>query len=426
VTERRFRSKVVGLVTERTKAILVVFGFAAFAGVMIELQRNRGKSPEAQSSASSASAASPAITTRGATKAEVDQAIATLERGVKTGAGDPKNPWALAHGLLAFGMGFAATDGQSAVDVIGTFAEKQKLDEETVWLFPEKKEGQMVEPHRFLLVKTLLEIGVPLGRSLPTSTPEKVTLARLVGDMHRAATLPKTEADYRQLPWLLSALTFHAKRDNADAAVSVGPSVKELTSLALTHLENDHKVLLEHSGSPETAFDEGSPLAKAKRDKAGIYGQPCGGLHEIQSVLLGAALDRDPAIVSRVQKQLGVLLYRWELERAGYAALLAKHPDQGLLLRVQELKFFGHVLETLALAKSLDLADKQSEGSRRIEGAIRAVAADVTDVVRALSEGGVYDRLPAIRAEREQTYLDLIGDGCHAIHGLRLARALYD
>lgn len=413
--------------TERTKAMLVVFGFAAFAGVMIELQRTRGpKAADPANSTPSAASAPPSMTTRGATKAEIDTAIASLERGVKTGAGDPKNPWALAHGLLAFGMGFPATDGQNAVDVIGTFAEKQKLDDESVWLFPEKKDSLMVEPHRFLLVKTMLEIGVPLGRSLQTSTPEKVTLARLVGDMHRSATLPKTEADYRQLPWLLSAIAFHEKRDNADAAVNVGPSAKELTLLALAHLENDDKVLLEHSGPPETAFDEGSPLAKAKRDKTGIYGQPCGGLHEIQSVLLGAALDRDPKIVSRVQKQLGVLLYRWELERAGYAALLNKHPDQGLLLRVQELKFFGHVLETLALAKSLDLADQKSEGSRRIEGAIRATAADVVDVVKQLSDGGVYDRLPAIRQEREQTYLDLIGDGCHAIHGLRLARALYD
>jgi len=196
--------------------------------------------------------------------------------------------------------------------------------------------------------------------------------------------------------------------------------------LALDHLERDDKVLLEHSGPPETAFDEGSALTRAKQEKTGIYGQPCGGLHEIQAVLVGAALDRDPKIVSRVQKQLGVLLYRWELERAGYAALLIQHPDQGLLLRVQELKFFGHVLETLVLAKNLDLAEKSSEGARRIEGAIRATAADVADVVRALGEGGVYDRLPSIRKERAQTYLDLIGDGCHAIHGLRLARALYE
>jgi hypothetical protein len=406
--------------------MLIMFGFAAFAGVVLELQRHRDKGAPATSASPSVSVATAEKPPRAASKAEVDAAIARLEGGVMLGAGDVQNPWALAHGLVAFGMGFQASDGQSAVDVIATFAEKSKLGEETVWLFPEKKGDAPVEPHRFLLVKTLLEVGVPLGRSLTTQNGEKVTLARLVEDVHRAASLPKSEADYRQLPWLLQTLVFHEKRDNADAAASPGPSVKQLLPLALAHLEEDDKVLLEHSGPPETAFDDGSPLTRAKKDKTGIYGQPCGGLHELQAVLLGASVDRTPDVVSRTQKRLGVLLYRWELERAGYAALLRRHPDQGLLLRVQQLKFFGHVLETLTLAKSLDLTEKSSEGARRIEGAIRATAADVADVVQALHEGGVYERLPAIRKEREQTYLDLIGDGCHAIRGLRLARALYD
>ncbi len=406
--------------------MLVVFAFAAVAGILIEVQRSRGKSTPGAAPGVSASAQTASGAPRAATRQEVDQAISALERGVKQGAGDPDNPWALAHGLVAFGMGFQATDGRSAVDVIASFAEKSEIGDQTLWLFPEKKAGVMVEPHRFLLVKTLLEVGVPLGRSLTTSDGEKITLARLVDDMCRAAKAPESDADYHQLPWLLTAVVTHARRDKDAGANSPGPTPEELTKLGLARLEQDDKVLLTHTGPPEAAFDEGSPLARAKQGKIGIYGEPCGGLHEIQAVLAGVALVRDPSLISRAQKQLGVLLYRWEIERAGYAALLARHPDQGLLLRVQQLKFFGHVLETLALARSLDVVEKTTEGARRIEGAIRATAADVADVVSALSQSGVFDRLPAIRKQREQTYLDLIGDGCHAIHGLRLARALYD
>ena len=65
----------------------------------------------------------------------------------------------------------------------------------------------------------------------------------------------------------------------------------------------------------DRAFDDGSPLNTAKRDKTGIYGHSCGGLHLIQAVSAFAAASGDDAIKARVRKQLGVLLYRYDLER---------------------------------------------------------------------------------------------------------------
>jgi hypothetical protein len=38
-----------------------------------------------------------------------------------------------------------------------------------------------------------------------------------------------------------------------------------------------------------------------------------------------------------------------------------------------------------------------------------------------LGQLGVLDDVAAVRAQREQTFLDLVGDGAHAVHGLDLA-----
>jgi hypothetical protein len=70
--------------------------------------------------------------------------------------------------MVAFGADFAASDGRPATEVIVAFAEQQEVGKKKLWLVPEKKERDPVEPHRFLLVKTLLEMGVPLDKSFAT------------------------------------------------------------------------------------------------------------------------------------------------------------------------------------------------------------------------------------------------------------------
>lgn len=387
-------------------------------GIYLGVKRESKPALPPPPASSTPSAANAEVTLpRPATQAEVQAAIQTLERQVKRPAGDPKNPWALAHGLVAFGADFTATDGKKAVDVIASYAEPLPSDGGKLYLFPEKKDDNPVEPHRFLLVKTLLEVGVPLDRKLVAANGDGISLGRLVADLRKAAVTPVSDADFHQVAWQLSALVSAQVLEKPDAAPP--SSLTELLALALDRLERDQRVVSDYSGPPDHAFDDGTALNRAKRDKTGIYGHSCGGLHLVQAVTLAAARIGDDATKRRMRKQIGVLLYRYELERAAYASLLARHPEQGLLIRVQQLKFHGHVVETLALAKSSGLLEPGSQGAKAVELAMRTAAADVALVVRGLDEGGVYERLDAIRKDREQTYLDLIGDACHALHGLR-------
>jgi hypothetical protein len=408
-------------VRERTIGLLLIFGTAVITGVFFGARDGAKQDHEERlAAAPNASAELDAIPApHPASKDEIRATVSRLEGAVRAGAADAKNPWALAHGLIAFGPDFVASDGTKAVDAIARHAEERELAGGKLWLFPAKAGSEPVEPHRFLMVKTLLDVGVPLGRKLVTSTGTVLTLARLVADMHRAATLPSSDADYHQIAWLTSALALEKDLDPKTAAAAPGPKLAELEKLVLTRLETDQRVIGNYAGPVERAFDQGSPLHLAKRDKTGIYGHSCGGLHLVQAALSSVAAVGDEADRRRASKQLGLLIYRYELERTAYASLLARHPDQGLLIRVQQLKFFGHLVETLTLAEKLGLTSPDSEGGRKIAATLRTAAGDVAQVVKELDDGGVYDRLAAIRKDREQTYLDLIGDGCHALRGLR-------
>ncbi len=403
---------------ERSRNILILFAAAAAAGVYFGVTREApkpkdgGLPPRPSGSTNAVSVPAP----RAATRAEVESIQKRLGSAVRPGAGDPKSPWALAHGMVAFGADFAAADGRPASEVIVSFAEQKEISGKKHWLFPEKKGSDPVEPHRFLLVKTLLEMNVPLDKSFETATGERVTLARLVADLRAAAAEPKTDADYHHVAWQISALAEHVKRE--PKAATEPPALAGLISAALARLEADQKVVEGYGGPPEQAFDEGSPLHRAKRDKTGIYGHSCGGLHLVQAVASAVAVAGSDDDKRRLKKQLGVLLFRYELERPAYASLLLRHPDQGLLIRLQQQKFFGHLVETLTLARSLGLTGPDTEGGKRIDQTIRFATADLVDVSGGLLEGGVYERLEAIRKDREQTYLDLIGDACHALRGL--------
>ncbi len=358
-----------------------------------------------------------------ATRAEIEATLASLERDVKGGASDAKTPWALAHGLLAFGPHLEADDGRPAVDVIASFAERKQVGGKTLYVFPVKKGNSLVEPHPSLQVKSMLEAGVPLHQKLVTADATTVTLGRLVHDMELSARMPASDADWHQEAWTLSAWV-EDKRLGDKLADKGALDLDKLGVAALTRLEQDDRVLTEFHGDPTSAFDPGSPLRKAKQDRTGIYGHSCGGLHLVQAVIDSVMLDGDATGKQRLRKQLGVLLFRYEAERQVYAGLLARHPEAGLALRAQQQKFFGHLLETLGLARKLGAYDPKTDGGRRIDRVMLDAAGDLANTVKQLEQGGVYQRLDQIKKQHEQTYLDLIGDGCHAIRGLRRTLSL--
>ena len=145
----------------------------------------------------------------------------------------------------------------------------------------------------------------------------------------------------------------------------------------------------------------------------------CGGLHFVQAALRAAAGSGSVELRTRALRQLALLLRRYDAERALYASSVRSHPEARLIVSGQQLKFFGHLLETLALARELGLLDQDAALGRAVDDARQRAAADVLAVLAQLEAEHAYQRLPELGVQRPQLQLDLIGDGCHALHGLR-------
>jgi hypothetical protein len=371
---------------------------------------------DAQRMAARPAAADPG--TLPATRPAAEQALAWLQAQVRVPAADPNNPWALAHGLLAFGKDFQTRDGRNAVLVAAAFAEPQVSQSAGShrYGFPVERAGKPVEPHPYLLAKTFHEIGVDRAFRMRASDGARLDLQRLSGDMRASVHEPRSGAEWHQAAWWLAALELDRSRSPQRTA-QPDPELVHLRESALARLEADDAVIA--APSTADAFAATAPMGAAKRNKSHIYGHPCGGLHFVQAVLRAAAASGSQDFTARTQRQLRLLVTRARLERILYADMLREHPDASLLIAGQQLKFFGHVLETLALAEELGLLRTDVELASSVNTARRETTADLLGAVARLKQLHAYDRLAELAEKQSQLVLDLIGDGCHAVHGLR-------
>ena len=352
----------------------------------------------------------PAAPAPAATRSAAERAIGRLEDTLRAAAGDADSPWALAHGLLAFGKDYRARDGRSAVLVAASFAER-RIDEDGRTIrygFTAARNGKPVEPHPYLLVKTFLEVGVDPDLGFVTADGTTIDVRRLITDMRASVREPQTDAQWHDAAWWLTALELDQTAQSTE--------LPRWRAAALARLEADDAVLAAQAADP---FHPSAPMGAAKRGKTHIYGHPCGGLHFVQAVLRAASASGSTEFRARASRQVRLLLRRHEAERALYAEMLRTHPAAKLVVSGQQLKFFGHLLETLALADELGVLRDDAGLQGAVTAARRTVAGDLLATLAALQTERAYERLPELAVDKPQLHLDLIGDGCHAIAGLR-------
>jgi hypothetical protein len=326
-------------------------------------------------------------------------------------ASDPRNAWALAHGIHLEGKGFKARDGRLAADVIiADFLRRDGAPEgQGLYFEPVTPQGIPVEPHPALQVKTLLLAGFSPSRKFQAAWGP-VTLGALVEDLQR--DFRAETAIQPHGAWALDALGQVLKpgatfRDGAGQTVKFDTVMDE----ALAALEREHA---------ELAAGMKARLPQVPKQKQGIYTHPCGGLHFFQAV---ASWARYPAVRKawggRLDAQVEVLIYRLGSEARQYEAALAQAPQQHrLALLSQSLKFYGHFLETLGRYQretGWAPTPAQRQAVTRAHQLLEAT-------VRRLGEAGAFQSqsLEELSRRQPQLYLDLVGDACHAAHGLAL------
>jgi hypothetical protein len=342
-----------------------------------------------------------------ATPAPAPPSAAEQLRAVcRTQAADPRNAWALAHGMTLEGRGFKARDGRLAADVIiADFLRRDGTPTGQGLSFePFTAGGLPVEPHPALQVKTLVLAGFPLSRKFQAAWGP-VTLGALVEDLQR-----DFRADMATSPqgaWALDALG-QVLKPGATFRNGAGETVRfdAVMDEALTTLERAHADL---------AVGMKAGLPQVPKLKQGIYTHPCGGLHFFQAV---ASWARHPPVRKawggRMDAQVEVLIYRLGSEARQYEAALTEAPQHRLALLSQSLKFYGHFLETLGRYKRETGWTPTPAQRQAVTRAHQLLAA----TVRRLGEAGAFQRLEELSRRQPQLYLDLVGDACHAAQGL--------
>ena len=265
---------------------------------------------------------------------------ARLRAHCRTWASDPKNPWALAHGITLEGRGFKARDKRLAAEVIITdFLRHEGTGPSRNLRFDTyAADGTPVEPHPALQVKTFVLAGYPLSHAFRAAWGP-VTLGELVKDLKR--DFRPTDATSPHGAWTLDALS-HVLSPGDTFPSGTGEPVRfdAVMDEALATLEHAQADLL-------AGMKAGQP--QVPKRKQGIYAHPCGGLHYFQAV---AGWARHPGVRkawgTRLSTQVDVLFYRLDSESRQYqAASASAPPEYHLPLLVQQVKFYGHFLETL-------------------------------------------------------------------------------
>lgn len=306
---------------------------------------------------------------------------------------DVGQPWVLTHALLALGP--EAGEGRLLDQLAARWAEV-----EGGLHFPREREGVRVEPHSDLVLKTMVERSVMPTRSLPVGGETST-----VADLYRSVfARPWATDDRPGATWDDSAWTLHA------LAAWTAPGDRRLQRAAgavTTRLVMD----MEAVAAP---MRTGAPLVKQKQ---GIFAYTCGGAHLVQAAatLVGRG-HGSPEDRQRLLTMLPAHSWRLEAELKLVDEAIAAHPDYRLLLVIQRLKLLGHWLETTHRLAALSLFEPDDTWRAQVRRANAALA----DTVAALEAAGVFDELASVRAEREQTWLDLLGDSSHALHALEL------
>lgn len=342
-----------------------------------------------------------------------DTSFASAARGhcQRYGA-NPKNPWALAHGITAFGATFRASDGRPAANAVVTdYLQRLPLPSghTTLGFARFSPDGTPIEPHTDMHVKTLLLAGIPPRRSFATKLGAPTTLASLVRDTERRFLGETREAaDWGEAAWTLDVLSL--SHSPASATLTSADGARQDLSIvmdqALAALEAANLEFVQ-------AIEANTPVVP--KHKQGIYAQACGGFHFVQAVLGWA---RHSSIrrrwATRIDTQIAVLFYRFDSERQQYESAIARAPQYRLEVLTQMLKFYGHFLETTARLHR----DLHWVPSPRQKHTLRIARALLDATSRDLDEIGAWRNAEQLRASKPQIYLDLIGDACHAVHGI--------
>jgi hypothetical protein len=313
----------------------------------------------------------------------------------------PEDPWAVCHGVRAMGREFTLVGGRRAVDwLLETHLESVSVNGRSCLAFPVAAE---VHPNAFL--KTLLEAGVPPDHAF-THQGRRRTL-REATEAARLLFRPReVMGDANMLPWSIIAFARTTSPLRARWTNAWGEPV-DLDAV----VEGALRLLEEASRPLAQAMAENRPEAM----RAPVHAFTCGGTHMLYALLTAvhsgyAGRDR----VARVEALVHLMVWRLgadaRLIERFYAAR-ARLPGASLYEADAKVKVLGHAEECLAFATLRDLVKLRPDQQARRRAAVTSLRRMIADVRE--------PDLDQVRRHHPELFRQLVGDICHARHGLR-------
>jgi hypothetical protein len=301
------------------------------------------------------------------------------------------------------GRDFALKSGRRAVDwLLETQIVSLTANANEVLAFP-----LAVEVHPNMFLKTLLEAGVPLDHSF-VHRGRKRTLRDVVESAHALFRPAEVISDPNMLPWSLIAFarTTSPLRGRWTNAWGESVDFDRVVESALRLLEEASKPLMEAmlGDRPETT-------------KAPVHGFTCGGTHMLYGLLTAvqagyAGRDR----LGRVRQQTDLMLWRLSADLGlidGFYRERSGRPGASWYEADAKLKLLGHGQECLAFATHRGVTTLNESQQAQWRRAVTTLGRMIEDIEgRNMAEARDIDR---------ELFRQLVGDTCHARHGLTLA-----
>jgi hypothetical protein len=261
-----------------------------------------------------------------------------------------------------------------------------------------------IEVHQNQFLKTMVEAGVPLDHGF-VHRGKRRTLNDVVAGARDLFRPRVALADANQLPWSLIALTR-----------TTSPLRRQWTNAWGEPVDLDVTVetglgMLERASAPlGQAMRQDGPSVPAP-----VHNFTCGGTHLLYGVLTALSAGyTSKERAERVQRQVDLMVWRTAADPGLIERFYKDRAGAHWFELDAKLKLLGHAEECFALATARNVAALgAAQQTQR-----RASAAAVRRMLGEMERRGLEEPLAIDR----ELFRQLVGDACHARHGLTFPR----
>jgi hypothetical protein len=333
-----------------------------------------------------------------------------LRRTILEHAKAKHNPLLLLHGVRAMGPDFSVGDIPAVQYLCSHYLQEKSVNGKAYLYMPVEHEGHT----NAFLSEAILDVGIRPSYRFRWNG-RRYTVADLISSAKARFVFDPGSIDRNDLAWSLLAFahTTSPRRDSWTNALGTSIRFSEVVEYGLGILEKESLKL-------EASMLDGSNGDEVANETGGIRNFACAGTHLIYGLATCLRLGHTQhQLPERMKTQFDVLVWRLgadsRLVDQYYQELAGEHPPYltNMYLWDAKLKFLGHAFEVINSARRFHLFDPTPTQ----EEAIARAQQELCNVIAAIGREGV----GKYRGDKELFDL-LVGDACHAYHGLRMVR----